>query len=155
MHCTRSLSPSYLPAGHPSSQTPPWAAPGCRLTWRKVRPAGTPPRLDSSPPTSLWRAAPSPPAETWSPSPSASTDLTSRDGRWGIRFVAFQPTGPPFFIHTNAPNVFPSPLISLALVSSCLLSSSVSLGIPSSSSFSLSNQAKKTNNNHDVLQLID
>ncbi len=35
------------------------------------------------------------------------------------------------------------PLISLALVSSCLLSSSVSLGIPSSSSFSLSNRAKE------------
>lgn len=34
-------------------------------------------------------------------------------------------------------DVFLSPLISLALLSNCLLSSSVSLGIPSSSSFSL------------------
>lgn len=79
IHYKHSLSLSYLPAGHPSWRTPPWVAPGCRLTWRKVRPAGRPPRSGSSPPTSPWRAAPSPPAETWSLYPSASTDLTSRD----------------------------------------------------------------------------
>lgn len=78
MHCKHSLSLSYLPAGHPSWLTPPWAAPRHRLTWRKVHPAGRPPRPYSSPPTSPWRVAPSPPAETWSLCPSASIDLASR-----------------------------------------------------------------------------
>lgn len=43
----------------------------------------------------------------------------------------------------NSLNMSFSPLISFAFVSSCLLSSSVSLGIPSSSSLSLPNQAKE------------
>lgn len=52
--------------------------------------------------------------------------------------------------HTNKFNRFLSPLISFALVSSCLLSSSVSLGIPSSSSLSLSNKENKDDVQHPI-----
>lgn len=62
----------------------------------------------------------------------------------------FEPILSYFSIHTGVVNALP-PLISLALVSSCRLSSSVSLGIPSSSSFSLSNQS---NQNKIILILI-
>lgn len=68
-----------------------------------------------------------------------------RGRQWGKHFVLFEPNFPFFYFHSNTVNTFLSPLISLALVSSCLLSSSVSLGIPSSSSFSLSNQGQKHN----------
>lgn len=75
-----------------------------------------------------------------------------RDREWGKHFVVIRSKLIPVCFHTSTPNVFLSPLISLALVSSCLLSSSVSLGIPSSSSLSLSNQAKEKK---QTLQLIN
>lgn len=144
---------SYLPAGHLSWWTPPQAAPGCRVTWRKVGPADRPPRLGSRPPTSLWKAAPSPPAETWFLYPFASTVLTSRDRQTGRhKDKQWEISGKCVCAcyHTNKFNRFLSPLISFALVSSCLLSSSVSLGIPSSSSLSLSNKENKDDVQHPI-----
>lgn len=138
---------SYPPARHPSWWKPPEAAPDCRPTWRKTPTGARPPRQwDSNPPTCLWRAAPSPAAERWSPHLSASADLLrkakAQEKKNMDLYVLFHVhLGPPWLPYAVLRGSIP-PLISFDLVSSCLLSSSVSLGIPSSSSLSLSDQAK-------------
>lgn len=71
--------------------------------------------------------------------------IRKRDRQVGKYLCYLEQTYPCFLSHKLSVNSSLSPLISLALVSSCLLSSSVSLGIPSSSSFSLSNQGRDKN----------